>query len=95
MPFSYLNNELHTLEDQGLLRRRRLVESAQGASIQVDGSAYLSFCSNVYLGLANHPALTAAAHAGATRYGVGSGIWQTWGSCLHWLAEMIRCLWIS
>lgn len=73
MPFSYLNDELHTLEDQGLLRRRRLVESAQGASIQVDGSAYLSFCSNDYLGLANHPALTAAAHAGATQYGVGSG----------------------
>lgn len=73
MPFTHLNDELHVLEDQGLLRHRRIVESAQGASIRVDGQEYLSFCSNDYLGLANHPALIEAACAGAAQYGVGSG----------------------
>jgi len=73
MPFSHLNDELQVLEDQGLRRRRRIVGSAQGATIQVDGKSYLSFCSNDYLGLANHPALIAAACDGAAQYGVGSG----------------------
>lgn len=73
MPFSYLTDELQALEEQGLLRRRRIVESAQGASIRVDGRDYLSFCSNDYLGLANHPALIDAACRGAAQYGVGSG----------------------
>ncbi|TCV84767.1 8-amino-7-oxononanoate synthase [Sulfurirhabdus autotrophica] len=73
MPFSYLNDDLLTLEEQGLFRRRRIVESAQGAVIRVDGRDYLSFCSNDYLGLANHPALIDAACRGAAQYGVGSG----------------------
>ena len=73
MPFSHLSDELQLLEDQALLRRRRIVESAQGAAILVDGQEYLSFCSNDYLGLANHPALIEAACNGAAHYGVGSG----------------------
>lgn len=73
MPFSHLNDELQLLDDQGLLRHRRIVESAQGATILVDGQEYLSFCSNDYLGLANHPALIEAACDSAAHYGVGSG----------------------
>lgn len=73
MPFSYLNDDLQALEEQGLLRRRRIVESAQGAVIRVDGRDYLSFCSNDYLGLANHPGLIDAACRGAAQFGVGSG----------------------
>ena len=65
--------DLESLQQQGLLRTRRVLESAQGAHVTVDGKDYLSFCSNDYLGLANHPALIAAAQQGAADYGVGAG----------------------
>ncbi|MDP2154598.1 MAG: 8-amino-7-oxononanoate synthase [Sulfuricella sp.] len=73
MPLSHLTNELKQLEGQGLLRRRRELESAQGVRIVVDGRECLSFCSNDYLGLASHPALIKAAQSAAARYGVGAG----------------------
>jgi len=57
----------------GLLRRRRLLDSPQTAHIQTDGKSVLSFCSNDYLGLANHPKLIAAMQQGAAKAGVGSG----------------------
>lgn len=63
---------LDALADQGLLRTRRVVDGPQGALLQVDGRAELSFCSNDYLGLANHPALLAAATQALQRYGLGA-----------------------
>ena len=54
-------------------RVRRTLESATGATARVDGKEVLLFCSNDYLGLANHPALTKAMQAGAEAVGVGSG----------------------
>lgn len=73
MPFSHFADELEQRRQQGLLRRRRLVESPQGVYLDADGRPFLSFCSNDYLGLANHPALVEAASQGAGRYGVGAG----------------------
>lgn len=73
MPFSEFTSELTERAAQGLLRRRRLLDSPQGAHIRVDGREVLSFCSNDYLGLANHPALIAAARASAETAGVGGG----------------------
>lgn len=73
MPFIDLEENLRELEAQGLLRNRRILESAQGAHVTVDGQAYLAFCSNDYLGLAAHPALVDAACQGAAQYGVGAG----------------------
>ena len=46
---------LDTLAEQGLKRTRRLLDSAQGARITLDGRDCLSFASNDYLGLAAHP----------------------------------------
>ena len=73
MPFARLADELAELEARGLTRRRRVLESPQGARVKVDGREFLAFCSNDYLGLARHPALIAAARDGAERYGVGAG----------------------
>jgi 8-amino-7-oxononanoate synthase len=64
---------LGQLEEDGLTRRRRVVEGPQATSLTVDGKSYLAFCSNDYLGLANHPVLIAAAQWGAATYGVGGG----------------------
>ncbi len=73
MPFSPLRAELEELEAEGLARRRRILESPQGARVVVEGRQYLAFCSNDYLGLANHPELIAAVQAGVARSGVGAG----------------------
>lgn len=56
-----------------LYRQRRLLESAQTPQVQVNGKDYTAFCSNDYLGLANHPAVISALQEAATRCGVGSG----------------------
>ncbi len=66
-------DELATLDAQTLLRRRRVVDTACGPELVVDGKPVLAFCSNDYLGLAADPALIEAACAGARRWGVGSG----------------------
>ncbi|WP_413456647.1 8-amino-7-oxononanoate synthase [Herbaspirillum huttiense] len=64
---------LSALASQGLLRTRRMVEGPQGPLLQVDGGEELSFCSNDYLGLANHPGIIAAATEALQRYGMGAG----------------------
>ncbi len=73
MPFTVLQHKLDERAAQGLQRRRRVLESPQGVHITVDGKDYLSFCSNDYLGLANHPRLIEALQHGAQQYGVGAG----------------------
>ena len=67
------SDDLAALDAQALRRRRRVVESPCAPELVVDGRPMLAFCSNDYLGLANDPALIAAAQEGAKRYGVGSG----------------------
>ncbi|MDP1658736.1 MAG: 8-amino-7-oxononanoate synthase [Methylotenera sp.] len=57
----------------GLLRQRRLLDSPQAEHIVANSQHYLSFCSNDYLGLANHPKLIAAMQKAAGDSGVGSG----------------------
>ncbi|MCW9089425.1 MAG: 8-amino-7-oxononanoate synthase [Gammaproteobacteria bacterium] len=65
--------ELAAREAAGLYRRRRTIDGPQGPLLRCDGRELLSFCSNDYLGLANHPELIAALKRGADEYGVGSG----------------------
>jgi len=73
MPFAALQSGLDERAEQGLLRSRRTLLSPQAPHIVVDGSPYLSYCSNDYLGLANHPSLIAALQQGARQYGAGAG----------------------
>jgi len=78
MLIDHLNRQLREREAQALTRRRRIAESPCGPHQQVsrDGESareLLAFCSNDYLGLANHPALIEALAEGARKFGAGSG----------------------
>ena len=68
-----LHTELIRLKEESLYRRRRISDSATGVRLRVDEKELLSFCSNDYLGLANHPDVIKALQQGAARWGVGSG----------------------
>jgi 8-amino-7-oxononanoate synthase len=64
---------LEVLRRNGLYRQRRVIETAQGARVVLDGAEVLLLCSNDYLGLAGHPAVRAAAAEAAERWGAGAG----------------------
>ncbi|MEK8081709.1 8-amino-7-oxononanoate synthase [Pseudomonas sp. XK-1] len=72
MPFD-LATRLAERRAANLYRQRPLLESPQGPLVQVDGRQLLAFCSNDYLGLANHPQVIEAWRAGAQKWGVGGG----------------------
>jgi glycine C-acetyltransferase len=73
----WISEEIAALRTAGLFTQIRTVSSAQGAWLVVDGRRVLNFCSNNYLGLANHPRLTAAAKSAIDRYGVGPAAVRT------------------
>jgi glycine C-acetyltransferase len=68
---AWITQELDALKQAGLYNRIRTIESPQGAWLQVDGRRVLNFCSNNYLGLANHPDIVAAAQKAIGQMGVG------------------------
>lgn len=68
-----LKSELARKREAGLYRKRRVNASAQGVHGVIDGKQVLSFCSNDYLGLANHPQVKQAFIDAVEKYGVGSG----------------------
>lgn len=73
MIFDQLQQSLAERAAQGLLRSRRTLSTPQSPHIVVDGKPYLAFCSNDYLGLANHPQLISALQQGAQQWGGGAG----------------------
>ncbi len=73
----WIADELNELKESGLYNHIRTLESPQGAWLVVDGKKVLNFCSNNYLGLANHPRLVQAAKDAADQYGVGPGAVRT------------------
>ena len=68
-----LQQELAALADQGLARRRRLLDSPCGPRAVIEGREMLAFASNDYLGLAAHPEIARALADGALAWGAGSG----------------------
>ncbi len=73
MSFNQLALELEERKLASLYRQRRVLESPQEPEVRVDGKSYLAFCSNDYLGLANHPLIIQAFKQAADEYGVGGG----------------------
>lgn len=73
MAFSNLAAKLEIQASQGLYRSRRVMTSPQGIDLQINGRRVINFCSNDYLGLANHPDIVNTFKIAADQYGVGSG----------------------
>ena len=71
--FDHLAADLQERRAQHLYRVRKMLDSAQGPEIICDGKPYICFCSNDYLGLAQHPAIISAAKKAMDDYGFGSG----------------------
>ena len=68
-----LTKILQKKHSDNLYRTRSIRQKAQSANIQINDYQYLNFCSNDYLGLANHPEMISAAKKGLDEYGIGSG----------------------
>lgn len=67
----FLKNELATIKEAGLYKNERIIESAQGAEISVNGKTVLNFCANNYLGLSNNSELIKAAKEALDTRGFG------------------------
>jgi glycine C-acetyltransferase len=76
-PLAYLDDEVAALRERHLYRRLRIMSSAQGPIVSVDGRRVVSLSSNDYLGLTHHPRLREAALAAVRDFGVGSGAVRT------------------
>lgn len=68
-----LKNQLDSLKQQQLWRRRWNTETPSAPRMQVEGRELIAFCSNDYLGLAADPLLIEALREGTSMYGAGSG----------------------
>jgi glycine C-acetyltransferase len=67
----WIAEEIAELRKAGLYTHIRTLSSPQGAWLVVDGAEVLNFCSNNYLGLANHPRLVQAAKEAIDQHGIG------------------------
>ncbi|MCX6070401.1 MAG: glycine C-acetyltransferase [Chloroflexi bacterium] len=88
----WIADELDALRQSGLFTHIRTLTSPQGAWLVVDGKQVLNFCSNNYLGLANHPHLTEAAKQAIDRYGVGPAAVRTIAGTMGLHLELERRL---
>lgn len=89
---AWLEDELSNLREQGLFNTIRTIGSAQGAWLTVDGKRVLNFCSNNYLGLADHPRLKDAATRAVEKYGVGPAAVRSIAGTLDLHVELERRL---
>jgi glycine C-acetyltransferase len=68
----YLQEELQSIEDNGLFKKERIITSPQGAEITIStGETVLNFCANNYLGLSSHPEVIQAAKDALDSHGFG------------------------
>ncbi len=76
-PLAFLADELDELRREHLYRPLRVLSSAQGPVVSVDGHRCVNLSSNDYLGLTHHPRLREAALAAVRDFGAGSGAVRT------------------
>jgi glycine C-acetyltransferase len=88
----WIQDELQNLEESGLYNRIRTLSSPQGAWLEVDGQRVLNFCSNNYLGLANHPRIVEAARQAVAEYGVGPAAVRTIAGTMNLHLELEKRL---
>lgn len=68
----HLQNELNTIQENGLFKKERIITSPQGAEITIStGATVLNFCANNYLGLSSHPEVVQAAKDALDSHGFG------------------------
>jgi glycine C-acetyltransferase len=67
----HLQNELNTIQENGLYKKERIITSPQGAEIIVNGKTVINFCANNYLGLSSHPEVVQAAKDTLDSHGFG------------------------
>jgi glycine C-acetyltransferase len=67
----FLQEELNTIEQNGIFKKERIITSPQGAEITVNGETVLNFCANNYLGLSSHPEVVQAAKDALDSHGFG------------------------
>ena len=67
-----LHEEIHELDAQGLRRRLRVVEPLGGMKASINGKDSVLFCTNNYLGLADHPKVLERSQRALVRYGASA-----------------------
>jgi glycine C-acetyltransferase len=88
----WIHEELANLKQSGLFTNIRTLSSPQGAWLMVDNQRVLNFCSNNYLGLANHPHLVKAAQEAISQYGIGPAAVRTIAGTMDIHLELERRL---
>ncbi len=68
---NHIEKELQTIQENGLFKRERVLETEQGAIVKVKGQEVIIFCANNYLGLSSHPKVIEAAHKTLDTRGYG------------------------
>ena len=89
---AWIDEELNTLHESGVYNNIRALGSPQGAWLNIDGKKVLNFCSNNYLGLANHPKIREAAKNAIDKMGVGPGAVRTIAGTMELHVELDRRL---
>ena len=91
-PLSFLSAELAALQDQGLYRKLRVLDSGQMATATVDHKSVVNLSSNNYLGLTTHPRLRDRALEATRAFGVGTGSVRTIAGTMDIHMELERRL---
>src|SRR5688572_1743351 len=91
-PLAYLDGELNTLREQGLVRPLRVLDGEQAASTSIDHRSVVNLSSNNYLGFTTHPRLRERALAALASLGVGTGSVRTIAGTMQIHMELERRL---
>lgn len=75
--FDFLEKELSNLKEQGLYNKIRILESAQGSWVKINGKDMLNLCANNYLGLITNEEIKKKASEAIEKFGVGAGAVRT------------------